>query len=193
PSDLPAPTDSLALKYVVLGLGTQNYTCADSAPTDSPTLYGAFATLYDVSPLLTQTEYTSAMMAPALPGLALGVSTSPWAAQAEAFLARMGVARLGRHLFDAAGTPTFDLAAAEPAEKLLCAKVASTPAPDTSCRGASGEAAVDWLYLDDAGGSTEGVSAVYRVYTAGGSAPETCADVEGDEIDVDYAAEYWIY
>ena len=41
-SALPCPDASLALKYVMLGIGTQNYTCTSGDPTAAPGTTGAY-------------------------------------------------------------------------------------------------------------------------------------------------------
>jgi hypothetical protein len=41
-SALPSPDATLNLKYVVLGIGTQNYTCTSSDPNAAPGTTGAF-------------------------------------------------------------------------------------------------------------------------------------------------------
>jgi hypothetical protein len=41
-STLPYPDASLDLKYVVLGIGTQNYTCTSGDPNAVPGTTGAF-------------------------------------------------------------------------------------------------------------------------------------------------------
>ena len=46
---LPGPSDGLVLKYVVIGIGTQNYTCDTNNPSSAPVSAGAVATLYDAS------------------------------------------------------------------------------------------------------------------------------------------------
>jgi hypothetical protein len=42
-SNLPAP-DGLVLKYVLLGIGTQNYTCTGNSTTAAPGTTGAVGT-----------------------------------------------------------------------------------------------------------------------------------------------------
>jgi hypothetical protein len=41
-SALPSPDATLDLKYVVLGIGTQNYTCTSGDPNAAPGTTGAF-------------------------------------------------------------------------------------------------------------------------------------------------------
>lgn len=95
---------------------------------------------------------------------------------------------IGHHYFTAAGVPTFDLNTRS--KILFSKKVASIPAPASANVGPDGTGAVPWLKLVDAGSSV-GLSEVYRIVTAGGKAPATCADT--NPISVQYAAEYWFY
>lgn len=119
----------------------------------------------------------------------------------------------GEHFFaevEASLTPTWDLlpnANMYPDEPRSVVwqgkKEASADAPRDACKGLQGEGAVPWLYLSKAvrnasaaeGGddSGDGIEAVYRVVTAGGMQPDTCEGVEGPEVEVKYAAEYWFY
>jgi hypothetical protein len=65
--------------------------------------------------------------------------------------------------------------------------VANVPAPKGSI-----QPSVDWLFLQDDGrGVSKNLKAVYRVETAGGSAPATCSSA--GVVKVPYAAEYWFY
>lgn len=57
-------------------------------------------------------------------------------------------------------------------------------------RGPAGAGAVDWLQLQDKGGSI-GIAEVYKVVTAGGAAPTICTTT--GVVTVPYAAEYWFY
>ncbi|GAB7350058.1 hypothetical protein MBLNU459_g0728t1 [Dothideomycetes sp. NU459] len=165
---LPSPS-GLTLRYIALGLGTQNYTCPNT--TTAPIANGALATLYDATALL--------RAAPA------AVSTLP--ALAYSTGSSLSLPTLGHHWFSAAGVPTFDLEAAIPRAFLSAKKVAYVAAPADSVPNS-----VPWLYLvDDGRGVSVGLKAVYRVETAGGAAPATCAKV--GELTVRYAAEYWFY
>lgn len=183
-SALPPPSDGLALKYVVLGRGTQNYTCANS--TGAPVAAGAVATLYDVS-CLTKTP-------PSLLDLANNLIPSLFA-QAQAVVAsiigsKQSIAQpeVGSHYFQDGTTPVFVL---NDGAFIKAQKVVGSPAP----AGATGNqygAPVDWLKLakkpeEPCGGIEE----VYRVATAGGRAEPTCT--QPGTITVDYAAEYWMY
>lgn len=163
---LPAP-GGLALEYITLGVGTQNYSCSAAGAT--PTAIGAVANLYDASML------KSLARSSLIPSFAaVAYSTHTW----------FNLPTLGHHWFSATGVPTFDL---EGHGFLSAKKVASVPAPAESI-----DASVAWLFLEDDGrGVSRNIKAVYRVETAGGSAPATCSNA--GIIEVPYAAEYWFY
>jgi hypothetical protein len=97
---------------------------------------------------------------------------------------------LGRHYFDINNAPTFDLLQEA---KLLAvvAKKDAVNAPGTADKGLLGTGAVAWLRLLD-GGKSQGVTAVYRVVTAGGS-PQPCSTSGQGAGSVPYAAQYWFY
>ena len=105
-------------------------------------------------------------------------------------LAKYSIPLLGHHYFNGAGQPTFDLGSTG---LLVAKKVGDIPAPPGACPGQlnQGFGAVDWLALADAGGS-RGLSGVYRVITAGGKAPPSCAG-QSATIEVQYAALYWFF
>lgn len=92
---------------------------------------------------------------------------------------------LGHHYFDITGTPTFDLSTV--GDLLVGQKTADIKAPSTANVGPADTGAVDWLQLQDKGGSI-GVSEVYRVVTAGGSPEITCSTA--GVMTIQYAAEY---
>jgi len=100
---------------------------------------------------------------------------------------RKSIAYLGRHFFNAAGVPTFDLDKAN--QLLIAKKIDGIKAPASAPAGPEGTGAVDWLYLGDAGGS-QGVSLVYRVLTAGG-ASHGCKAKGTDSTS--YTTLYWFY
>lgn len=106
----------------------------------------------------------------------------------------LGFPVLGEHFFNSALQPTFDLYAVN--AQLLAKKVGDIPAPAEACPGPDGAGAVDWLYLTDTsngdGATFGGITAVYRVETAGGACPTTCQNSPAS-FEVPYAAEYWYY
>jgi hypothetical protein len=167
------------LKYICLGRGIQNYTCATA--TSVPVSIGAIATLFDATkfatnnPALFNTIPAEAVYMPLL--------SSFFIIKPDIFFHA-----IGHHFFSANGTPIFNLSFV--GDILYGRKTADIKAPATANRGPAGTGAVDWLQLQDQGGSV-GVREAYRVVTAGGAAPLACTSV--DLISVQYAAEYWFY
>ncbi|EON63346.1 hypothetical protein W97_02573 [Coniosporium apollinis CBS 100218] len=189
PSSLPPPPSGLVLKRVLLGLGTQNYTCATSTTASAPKSNGALATLHDLSPLLLPVKPMTAVaaLAPLVPPLALARAAESSYTTAASLL---GLPSSGTHFFDAAGAPNFVLSGG--AEVFRGKLQARTPAVVPA--GGSAAPAVDWLILADAGGSRGSLvgGVVYRVWTAGGVVPASCEGL-GKEVGVGYAAVYWVY
>jgi hypothetical protein len=188
-SGLPDPSSispSVSLKYVALGLGTQNYTCTSTPSSSSgvPVQVGAAATLSDATSFL---QYNQPLI-PYLPALVLGFNQL--SAQVDANT--LGLPFLGHHFFNGAGSPEFDLTAIS--TRLVAKKLATVSAPSNASPGPGDAGAVPWLQLGDngAGLSFGGLQYVYRVETAGGSAPATCAN-QDSTFQVPYAAEYWFY
>ena len=149
----------------------------------TPKAIGARAELLDASPLLKLVPpQQGTEILELLPEYLVNFDTD--------LLAKYSIPVLGHHIFNAAGQPTFDLGSIG---LLVAKKVADIPAPADASPGTNhqGFGAVDWLSLVDAGGS-KGLSEVYRVVTAGGKAPPTCAGQKAN-IEVQYAALYWFY
>ncbi|KAL8909074.1 MAG: hypothetical protein Q9207_000408 [Kuettlingeria erythrocarpa] len=182
-ASLPPPVTGLSLKAITLGRGTQNYTCA-AGSTAPPVSVGAKADLLDATPLL-----------PSLPSsesqLILNLLPEYLVSFDFATIENSSIPILGKHIFDAAGVPTFDLGKLG---LLKAKKIANITAPATACKGANGKGngAIDWLALTDAPGSSE-LKEVYRVHTAGGKAPASCGGGPARSINVDYAAQYWFF
>ncbi|KAF2203164.1 hypothetical protein GQ43DRAFT_367510 [Delitschia confertaspora ATCC 74209] len=188
---LPPPGD-LQLKYVVLGIGTQNYTCVTSDSSSVPVSIGAIANLYDIGTRLSNDPLASYKL-PTLSGLALSLSLFP--TQLSWYLSLSGYQKvLGKHYFSADKVPTFSLSNVKPLPfpQAMVTKNDTMNAPKTACPGLKGEGAVLWLKLNDNGFSVGGVNTVYRLETAGGNAPKTC-DKMAASFTVPYAAQYWIY
>jgi len=179
-STLPPPTQPF--KHILLGRGTQNYTCNTvGAP---PTLAGALATLYDISCFAQTTKSLDQVANKFIPNLLedFGQSiASVLPDKAQAFGA-------GRHFFRADGTPMFVL---DNGCFIGAGKVAACAAPATATGNANG-AAVDWLKLVRKPAEVNGgLEEVYRVQTAGGRAPALCEAV--GLLQVEYLAEYWAF
>ncbi|TVY62630.1 hypothetical protein Focb16_v004208 [Fusarium oxysporum f. sp. cubense] len=202
-SELPAPPRDVTLKHISLGFGIQKYSCAGAGA--APAAVGALAVLYDVAclyPGQARSSLTAKKWA-SLPSDVLntrkvplnrnddgGASlTSPFPRKQPLKVEglRKSIPYLGRHFFNAAGVPTFDL---DKANQLFVAKkIDGIKAPASAPAGPEGTGAVDWLYLGDAGGS-QGVSLVYRVLTAGG-ASHGCKAKGTDSTS--YTTLYWFY
>ncbi|KAL9597598.1 MAG: hypothetical protein Q9219_005037 [cf. Caloplaca sp. 3 TL-2023] len=182
-ASLPSPTDGFTLKAITLGRGTQNYTCA-AGSTAAPVAVGAKADLLDATPLLPLFPSSeSQAILNLLPEYLVSFDF--------ATIANSTIPVSGRHIFDAAGVPTFDLGSVG---LLKAKKLAGITAPPSACKGANGkgDGAVDWLALTEAPGSTT-LKEVYRVHTAGGKAPKLCGGGDAQHFEVQYAAQYWFF
>lgn len=174
---LPPPSAGNFLSHVVVGRGTQNYTCASSTAAHTPVAAGAVATLFNTTCI--------AGMAPALlkaiPQIALRfpIPTSEGAQATDRLTA-------GHHWFSNLTTPFFKLdTEAHTWGSVWVKKGAAGDAPNKAKD-------IPWLKLlavDKAGCS---ISEVYRLNTAGGLAPTNC-EGQKPNFEVQYAAEYWFY
>ena len=176
------------MKFITIGHGVQNYTCADPSTNSTPVAIGALATLYDMTSL----ALSSPDLASTLPALAaaLPLTASFIVPNTPLFLEGVGTFQiLGGHFFTADGTPTFDLFTA--GVRIFSKVVKKIKAPAEADRGIHGTGAVEWLALGGKNGSV-GLSEVFRVQTAGGNPPASCAGVEA-VISVPYAAAYHFY
>jgi hypothetical protein len=203
PTPLPAPNLGDVLGHVAIGRGVQvytpqvdvklhiltrpqNYTCANSSAT--PVSIGAVASLYNAS--CVAASYPDLLSL--LPNLALNYPQP--AAGASMLPSNLDLS--GHHFFANPTTPMFDMTA-NPATNLgvvTAKKVANSTAPAGSPLGVNGvgNGAVPWLYLQSTNATTGRVQTVYRLNTAGGSPPKTCASSPAT-FSVQYAAEYWFY
>lgn len=100
---------------------------------------------------------------------------------------------IGHHYFPDPNTPTFDFRMNSNTDYIEAKKSADVPAPNYSYRGrdGQGDGAVDWLKLTKKK-AAPGLEEVYRMVTAGGNPPKTCAGMD-KEFDVEYAAEYYFF
>lgn len=93
-------------------------------------------------------------------------------------------AGIGNHFFADLTTPDFDIPSLG---NTKTKKVEEVTAPNPSTD-------IKWLRLQAQSDSTSQVKYIYRLNTAGGLAPTTCAGrSEGEVITVQYHAQYWIY
>jgi hypothetical protein len=152
---------------------------------------GAVATLYDVTAL----SFLSPNTASQIPSIAalqdLTTSLIPSTPLSIPGLGSFPI--LGFHFFASNGTPVFDLSTV--GEKLFCKKLADIKAPANASVGIEGTGAVDWLALTDVVGmGSVGLKEVFRVDTAGGNPPKSCAAYgEGQVISVPYSAGYQFF
>ena len=186
-SALPTPTSTI--KYIALGLGTQNYTC--NSTTGKYDAAGALARLFDATVHLSvnpsEISSLSQTYLDAYTSLECASSSSDCINKDHRCEDRANAKSLpilGEHYFTVAGTPTFDLQSAPKHPFLYAAKKADVPAPSSDD--------VDWLFLASNGSTVNNViSSAYRIETAGGVQPSTCSG--SDSITVPYAAQYWYY
>lgn len=111
----------------------------------------------------------------------------------------------GHHYFTNASTPTFNLVWDTTNYGIFFSqKISNATAPITAAKGPDGSKAVPWLKLEvetpaapwtiEQKDLVPSVKEIYRVNTAGGAAPATCAGLPtGTIIQKEYAAEYWFY
>ncbi|KAL8733100.1 MAG: hypothetical protein Q9166_002292 [cf. Caloplaca sp. 2 TL-2023] len=191
--DLPPVSEGLSLYHVAVGRGTQNYTC-EQDPNAIPVAAGANATLYNatcissLAPLVLAKIPASALLLPTPEG------------DAHLFPAQAFVS--GQHYFTGS-TPTFNLHTATHNYGIQFTSLLSkVPVPEkmqAGQMGTDGSKPVPWLKLASSNAKEGGLASdgspvkeVYRVNTAGGSAPKTC-DGMGRTFEVEYAAEYWFW
>ncbi|OJJ96544.1 hypothetical protein ASPACDRAFT_1859222 [Aspergillus aculeatus ATCC 16872] len=194
---LSPPSAHLSLKFIALGRGTQNYTCPTTSKDNTsrnasatPIATGAVATLYDISCLAATPKSHALRFLHALPGFTRSIPQEVLAFYAV-MLSQSAI--IGEHYFSssqssssttsttaAAAMPVFDLRPATFGKQggryesnwVKAKKVESVNAPG------SGGDDVPWLKMVGVEGS--GIKEIYRVHTAGGMSPATCAAHEGE-------------
>lgn len=185
---LPPVSQGLTLKHVAIGRGIQNYTCSQTNATAPPVSIGAVATLYNASCVAS----TYPDLLTLLPNVALQFNLT---SDDQATLSPSYLAISGHHYFTNTTTPTFNLnTATQDLGFAPCSKNNTSPAPTGSPvgQGGQGHGAVAWLKLITREGATGNLEEVYRVNTAGGNPPATCAGMPAI-FEVQYAAEYWFF
>ncbi|KAM0327709.1 hypothetical protein ACHAQA_006004 [Verticillium albo-atrum] len=192
PEPLPPVSEGLSLKHVAVGRGTQNYTCDAGNATATPQAAGAVASLFNVSCIAVAYPDLLAL----IPKVAMqfNLSTEPLVPGANNH--RLGPSNAvfaGDHYFTDAKTPYFTVHDGERSiGNAYCGLNSSTPAPGIAAVGQRGEKAVPWLKLVTKEGTTGDIQEVYRVTTAGGTPPSSCAG-QPETFQVQYAAAYWFY
>ncbi|CAD6570901.1 MAG: hypothetical protein ASARMPRED_004067 [Alectoria sarmentosa] len=205
-STLPPPSQGLAVYHVALGRGLQNYTCPPNANSSTiPTALGAVANLYN----------TTCMASIPIPG-----GNPPYVLNNAPTVAVLnpnpktndskpihplgsGSVLSGHHYFTDSTTPTFNLVWGTTNYGIFFSKKTSNvTAPATAAIGPDGSKAVPWLKLEvespvapltiQENDLVPSVKEIYRVNTAGGAAPATCAGMP-TSFSMQYAAEYWFF
>ncbi|KKY34364.1 putative malate dehydrogenase [Diaporthe ampelina] len=197
PEALPDVTPGLILKHVAVGRGTQNYTCDTSNTTAAPTAAGAVATLFNAS-CIAATYPDLLNMLPRV-SMAFNLTASPSypknlvPTSTNSKLAPGNYVISGHHYFTDNTTPFFTLDTDNLKLGVIpCSKKAAVAAPADAPAGQQGEKAVPWLKLSAKLGATGRLQEVYRVETAGGSAPSTCSGMPAS-FQVEYSAQYWFF
>ncbi|KAA1472028.1 hypothetical protein DENSPDRAFT_880953 [Dentipellis sp. KUC8613] len=186
---LTAP--SSAPNFVALGVGVQNYTCANTS-TYSNT--GAVAELFDISCLF-KTPIFGSIQDIVFAAWSEFPDDIPITAIETGFRILGNPDVLGQHYFvknpsGAAGnSPVFDFTSSGQFNGnknafILAAKSGDIPSPDS-------KSDVDWLSLNRVSG--ELADQVFRVETRGGQPPTSCTPGSSPDISVKYAAKYLFY
>ncbi|KAG8528811.1 uncharacterized protein KY384_006500 [Bacidia gigantensis] len=195
---LPPPSPGLKLYHIGLGRGTQNYSCpTDKGETAAPTALGAVAKLYNVT---CSTGYYGVDKTNSFTNLVAKQNRDTHMA--------LSLLQSGNHFFpDQGSTPVFNLNMGNPDRDygvMFSAKKANVTAPADAQTGEDGSAAVPWLKLAVSSpppspytvlpaDAASGIKEIYRLNTAGGSAPKTCQGLLGQSFEKEYAAEYWFW
>jgi hypothetical protein len=122
----------LALQYIALGHGTQNYTYLSS--NSQPILLGAVATLFDTTIL----AYNNKPFLLSIPPIAIYIPLSPSRLDTLPFI---GKTILEHHFFNNTSTPIFNLSLID--RILYRVKIANIKAPQSTNKGPAGTRAVD--------------------------------------------------
>ncbi|KAJ3885417.1 putative malate dehydrogenase [Lentinula edodes] len=184
-STLPAP--KFPPRFVGLGVGTQNYTCASSG---TYTNVGALAELFDISCLYGQPGFDDITSVVSLFWNAAPPAVTP--SEIIAFGEEHDLSFvLGEHYFvvnpvtGSGLNPKWDFTshafAGNPNAYVVGSKVDDVPAP-------TGSSDIDWLYLTNLTGSL--ANEIYRIETKGGQPPASCTP-GSNNITVKYTSLYW--
>lgn len=193
PNYLTPPDKGLVLSHVVLGRGTQNYTCVDATDASVPVAQGAVADLYDVSCLAAKRPELLHLLPDVM--VNIGKTTIETAASIVSRMTRDKLF-IGHHYFAPNNTiPVFDFRM-EKSQSLIFRgkKDQGVPATIAASKGIPTEqnGAVDWLRIVAIQSMSVGVKLVYRVQTAGGKSPSTCKGMP-KSFEIQYATEYCKY
>ena len=185
---LPEPA-GLSLFQVVIGRGTQNYTCDLANATATPVAVGAVATLFNVSCIAADMP----ALLEKLPAIALDLPIPTSDDPNSPIVQDMS----GHHYFTDSTTPFFNLDTSLHQYGMgALAKANASDAPSGAYVGqyGQGDGAVQWLKL--AASTTDTTDnkwkAIYRLNTAGGVPPTSCTGLQ-PAFEIQYAAEYWLF
>jgi hypothetical protein len=184
---LPQPNPTHSLFQVVLGRGTQNYTCDLANATATPVPVGAVASLFDVSCVAANAKE----LLPAISVIALDLPVPA----SEDPNSPMVQDMTGHHYFLDDTTPFFNLDTSLHQYGMgALQKANASDAPEGSYAGPGGQGngAVQWLRLDVKQSAHESWKEVYRLDTAGGVPPEMCTG-QPASFEVPYSAVYWLF
>lgn len=152
-----------------------------------PVAVGALATLYNVSCIAAD----SPALLDKLPVIALNLPT-PSSSDPNS---PANLDMSGHHYFTDLTTAYFNLdTSSHDYGTGAFKKINATSAPSDAAVGQAGKGngAVPWLKLTAKSANGQEMREVYRLNTAGGQPPKTCAGQDAD-FQVEYAAEYWIW
>ncbi|KAF3912475.1 hypothetical protein ABW20_dc0104648 [Dactylellina cionopaga] len=181
---LVGPASNEKLSRIVLGYGSQNYSCIAGVPTAN----GAVATLYDIScPVIDNVDFANLLTA-------LFVQMNP-NAQSNAIKMAANVFNtqftVGFHYFKGDfATPAFEFSDQKKFFGAVAGKVSPIVGSDMGKK-PDAYGAVPSLRLSARPGMGSSYSTIYRLHTAGGAAPTTC-NWSGQK-QIPYAAQYWVY
>lgn len=126
------PASSFSLRFIGIGRGTQNYTCA--TPTSAPVSIGAVATLFDV----TELAITDTGLFDLLPNV---IVYMPLHQSIFVLGWELSLSVLGHHFFTANITPTFEFTDSN--DVFYGKKTADIKADALASKGPAGTGAVD--------------------------------------------------
>jgi hypothetical protein len=164
---LPAPSANKVLSALSLARGNLSYSCTSGSPASAPFYISQQTQLFDVAPLIQYIPTEAAFHS-----LVAQFYSYDYAELTNSSLVCNG--EIYTHL----GKTTVDLTGHQPFFLHVNATIPA-PNPQTDSYWAQSlSQAYDWE--------------VYRVETAGGAIPTSCAGL-GERFEIGYAAEYWFY
>lgn len=152
---LPSPSSGLNLKHIVLGRGTQNYTCSSSKKSAKPVATGAVATLFDASCLAGSYPELLHQLPSALKNVSVDTLSFLSVLTGQIASSKSGDLIEGKHYFNREGVPFFDLRFGGSKDWMMAESVGKASAPSKALASRSNVADhdVDWLKLVSKHGS----------------------------------------